>query len=250
MIGSTIKSLLAERRIAVGELAKQIGVPVQTLYSIIRRDNMKIDFDTLLRICDVLEVPIEVFCPSDSGVGVSARAAALQESEWTLVGRYRALDDHGRQMTDLVMAEELERIRRETAAPEKEGRIIPLYLTPAAAGYASPAFGEDYEDYAVSADCAADFAVRIDGDSMEPVIHDGSVVLVQRSPIENGDVGMFFIDGDMKCKQYCRDNFGNVYLLSCNRSRADADVTVPASSGVTLCCFGKVLLERRPALPI
>ena len=250
MIGSTLKNLLAERRLAVGELARQIDVPVQTLYSIIRRDNMKIDFDMLLRICDYLEVPVEVFCPPDSGVGVSARAAALQESEWSLIGRYRALDEHGRQMTELVMAEELERLRRETAAPEKEGRIIPLYLTPAAAGYASPALGEDYEDYAVAADCAADFAVRIDGDSMEPYIANGSVVLVQRSPIENGDVGMFFIDGDMKCKQYCRDNYGNVYLLSLNRARADADVTVYASSGVTLCCFGRVMLSHRPPLAI
>ena len=251
MIGSTLKSLLTQRGLTVGELARRIEMPVQTLYSLIRRDNMKIDFDMLLRICGVLEVPIEVFCSEDSAAGVvSARAASLQEEEWALVGRWRELDAHGRQMTGLVMAEELERIRRETAAEEKEGRIIPLYLTPAAAGYASPAFGEDYEDYSVSADCAADFAVRIAGDSMEPLIRDGSVVLVQRSPIENGDVGMFFIDGDMKCKQYCRDSFGNVYLLSLNRSRADADVTVSASSGLTLCCFGKVLLSRRPPLPV
>ena len=84
---------------------------------------------------------------------------------------------------------------------------------------------------------------------MEPVIHDGDTVLVRRDRVENGDVGMFFVDGDMKCKQYCRDNFGNVYLLSLNRDRADADVSVPASSGITLCCFGKVLLDRRPVLP-
>ena len=128
-------------------------------------------------------------------------------------------------------------------------RIIPLYLTPAAAGYASPALNEDYEDYAVGADCIADFAVRIDGDSMEPVLHDGGVALVKRSAIKNGDVGMFFVDGDMKCKQYLRDNYGNVYLFSVNRDRADADVTIPASSGITLCCFGKVLLDRQPPLP-
>lgn len=246
MIGSTLKQLLTNRKMAVGELARQIGTPVQTLYSIIRRDNMTIDFDMLLRICDVLEVPVEVFC----GRGTDSRRAALVPAEWTLIGRYRALDAHGRELTDLVLDRELERIRRESATAAPAPRVIPLYLTPAAAGYASPALGEDYEDYAVSPDCAADFAVRISGDSMEPVLRDGGVALVQRSPIENGDVGMFFIDGDMKCKQYCRDNFGNVYLLSLNRCRADADVTVPASSGVTLCCFGKVLLDRRPPLAV
>jgi len=245
MIGSTLKQLLGERKMSVNELARQIDVPVQTLYSIIRRDNMKIDFDVLLRICGVMEVPVARFCSGERAAGENPDPA-----EWALLGRWRALDDHGREMTELVMEGELERLRREQESAETNCRIIPLYLTPAAAGYASPALGDDYEDYAVAADCAADFAVRIDGDSMEPLIRDGGVVLVQRSPIENGDVGMFFIDGDMKCKQYCRDNFGNVYLLSVNRARADADVTVPASSGLTLCCFGKVLLERRPPLPV
>ena len=244
MIGSTLKQLLAERKMPVGELARRVNVPVQTLYSIIRRDNMKIDFDMLLRICAELNVPVELFCPG------TAAPDTPDAAEWKLLTRCRALDDHGREMVELVLNAETERMRRE--AEERcrpAARIIPLYLTPAAAGYASPALGEDYEDYAVPADCAADFAVRIDGDSMEPIIHDGATVLVRRDRVENGDVGMFFVDGDMKCKQYCRDNFGNVYLLSLNRDRADADVSIPASSGVTLCCFGKVLLDRRPALP-
>ncbi|MBQ9732629.1 MAG: S24 family peptidase, partial [Clostridia bacterium] len=106
------------------------------------------------------------------------------------------------------------------------------------------------EDYIVPESSPADFAARISGDSMEPIFRDGDVALVKRCPIENGDVGLFFVDGDMKCKQYCRDNFGNVYLLSVNRARADADSFISASSGLTLCCFGKVLLERRPPLPI
>ena len=99
-------------------------------------------------------------------------------------------------------------------------------------------------------DCPADFAVRIAGDSMEPYIADGAVVLVRRSPIQTGDVGLFFVDGDMKCKQYVADGFGNVYLRSLNRARADADVAIPASSGVTLCCFGKVILDRKPPLAL
>ena len=49
MIGTTLKNLLDEREIKVNEFARQIHVPAQTLYSIIRRDNMKIDFELLLR---------------------------------------------------------------------------------------------------------------------------------------------------------------------------------------------------------
>ena len=41
----------------------------------------------------------------------------------------------------------------------------------------------------------------------------------------------------------------NVYLFSANRDRSDADVTIPASSGITIMCFGKVLLDKVIPLP-
>lgn len=243
MIGSILKDLLSRRGMRVGELSRMIDVPAQTLYSIIKRDNMKIDFDVLLRICRALDAPIELFC------GEAAVSSLPEAKEWEMIRRYRELDEHGRDMVDTVFEKEYRRIAEKNVKSEA-GRVIPLYFSPAAAGYASPALGEDYEDYIVPSSSQADFAARIDGDSMEPVLHDGDIALVKRCPIENGDVGLFFVDGDMKCKQYCRDNFGNVYLLSVNRARADADSYISASSGITLCCFGKVLLNRRLPLPV
>lgn len=244
MIGSTLKQLLAQRGMSVSELSRRAGVSSQTLYSLIKRDSMKIDFDVLLKLCRALEVPVSAFYGGGDG-------DALSLAERGLVNRYRRLDEHGRRLTSLVLDAELERLDAgERERPEKrQGRVIPLYYTPAAAGYASPALGEDYEDYEVPAGSKADFAAKIQGDSMEPWIADGGVVLVKRGSVEIGDVGLFFVDGDMKCKQYCRDNYGNTYLFSLNRARADADVRIPASSGITVCCFGKVLLERRPPLP-
>lgn len=231
----------------VSELARRTNVSAQTLYSIIRRDNLKIDFDLLLRICDVLEVPVEAFCGREETLRITP-------GEQRLLRKLRKLDAHGRELTELVMDAELARVQRaqeaEAAALTRATKIVPLYLTPAAAGYASPALGDDYEDYEIPADSPADFAVRIAGDSMEPYLHDESVALVKRGAvIHDGDVGLFFVDGDMKCKQYCQDYLGNVYLFSANRARRDADVEIPASSGVTLCCFGKVLLEQRVPLP-
>lgn len=248
MIGTTLKRLLQEQDMNVSELARRTDVSAQTLYSIIRRDNLKIDFDLLLRICDVLDVPIDTFCERSGGL-------RLTPEEQRLLHRLRTLDAHGREITLTVMDAELSRMQREAQKEaEKQAhttKIIPLYATPAAAGYASPALGDDYEDYEIEASSEADFAVRIAGDSMEPYIHDDSIVLVKRgATIRDGDVGLFFVDGDMKCKQYCQDYVGNVYLFSANRARRDADVEIPATSGITLCCFGKVLLKERIPLPI
>ena len=236
MIGTTLKKLLDEREIKVNEFARQIHVPAQTLYSIIRRDNM------LLRICDALHVPLETFC----GTGSTDQPTP---EEWETLWKLRRLDAHGRLVTLQLLDAECARMQASEQQPEQQ-KIIPLYMTPAAAGYASPAFGDDYEDYAVAADSEADFAVRITGDSMEPYIHDDSIVLVKRgATIYDGDIGLFFVDGDMKCKQYCQDYLGNVYLFSLTRARKDADVTISASSGITICCFGKVLLKGKIPLP-
>jgi phage repressor protein C with HTH and peptisase S24 domain/DNA-binding Xre family transcriptional regulator len=244
MIGSTLKDLLGKRGMTVPQLSRATGVSAQTLYSIIKRDSMKIDFDVLLKLCQALDVPVESF------YGAGAPTQLPSSDEWSLIGKYRRLDDHGKKLTNAVIDTELERLSQSEAEEEDTSRIIPLYYTPAAAGYASPALGEDYEDYSVSAASRADFAVRIQGDSMEPWIADGEIVLVRRGGVQVGDVGMFFVDGDMKCKQYCRDNYGNTYLFSLNRKRADADTFISPDSGITLCCFGRVLLSRRPPLPI
>ncbi len=244
MRGSTLKTILAEQGMSISELARRLNVPPQTLYSMVKRDNQKVDFDLMMHICAELNVPVERMCEDRPLPNMP------DLHEWQLIGKYRRLPEHGKQLVDMVIDHELERDVTEERAPREDTKIIPLYLTPAAAGYASPALGDDYEDYTVSQNSAADFAVRIDGDSMEPYIKDGSVALCKRGAIiYDGDVGLFFVDGDMKCKQYCQDYAGNVHLFSANRSRSDADVHIRASSGITLMCFGKVLLDKSIPLP-
>ena len=111
--------------------------------------------------------------------------------------------------------------------------------------------GEDYDLIPVTGEVpqGAEFAVRIQGDSMEPCIPDGGVAYVNRDPLENGDVGIFCVDGEMLCKQYYRDGLGMVYLFSLNRSRSAADVVLPRDSGRSLVCLGRVMLAVRPAIP-
>ena len=115
---------------------------------------------------------------------------------------------------------------------------------------ASPAAGEDFDYIEISKEAPqnADFAVKIDGDSMEPYIMDGAIVYVNREPLENGDVGIFYVDGDMLCKQYYKDEKGNVRLLSLNRSRRDADRFISARSDTVLTYYGRVILPRRPLI--
>lgn len=128
------------------------------------------------------------------------------------------------------------------------------YFTAAAAGYAAPIEGEDFElvpkDNKTPA--RADFCIDIAGDSMEPYIHDGQRVYVTRdiSGLHEFDVGIFFVDGDVFCKQWCVDYVGTLHLLSANEKREDANLHIDRDSARSVVCFGKVILPKRLPEPI
>ena len=92
------------------------------------------------------------------------------------------------------------------------------------------------------------FAVRIRDDSLEPVLHSGSVAYLNHDPLHAGDVGIFCVGGDMLCKQYYRDPLGVSYLFSLGRDRS-ADVVCGPESGKRFICFGHVILDHRVPLP-
>lgn len=242
MLGATLNKLLDQKNMKVSDLSALSGVPIQTIYSIKKRDSLKVDFGTIVRICRALDVPLEVFAEEASpGIGFGS---VVTSEEWALVRLYRDVDDYGKKLVKQVLEAEAERTAEQSGGPAVPAtKPIPLYRTSAAAGYASPAFGDDYDTHFIPANSPADFAFRVDGCSMEPLIEDGSVQLVCRDQtVGEGDVGLFFVDGDMKCKQYHREPDGTVWLRSLNRECADSDVCIDPHAGITLTCFGKVLV--------
>lgn len=239
---------MQERREVLGisqaALAKSLGVSQSTV------GNYEADISfpkegVLLRLFDCLETDPNTLFQDSFQAGVQV----LGRSEWQFLERYRGLSPLGREtVRSVVEALCAYRDDLEAGKPDQEPRLIPLYRSPAAAGYAAPVFGEDFDYIPVTDDVpqAAEFAVRIQGDSMAPFIADGSVAYVNRDPLKAGDVGVFCVDGDILCKQYYKDPAGIVYLFSLNRARADADVVFGPSSGRTLACFGRVILHAPP----
>lgn len=161
--------------------------------------------------------------------------------------RYQALDAHGRRVVDLVMDAEAERIAAPVEPVADVVDIRPMirhYLVPAAAWYASPVQGSDYEMIPLpeNAPAGADFCITVRGDSMEPYIPDGSLAFVKRgAPLDEFDVGVFYVSGDVFVKQWCVDMRGTLYLLSANQDREDANKEISKSAAETVVCFGKVL---------
>ena len=239
-IGQRIRERREELGLSQAELARRLGVTQSTVGNY-EAGISSPNGENLLRLFDCLETePNYLFQDSYRG-----GKKVLNGPERTLLERYRRLSPAGRRTLQSV-AEALGSYQEEMEAEQMtpEPKVIPLYRSPAAAGYAAPVFGEDYEPHVLTEDRpqGAEFAVRIQGDSMSPWIPDGSVVYVNRDPLADGDVGIFCVDGAMVCKQYHKRG-GTVYLFSLNRDRADADVVLPESSGRSLVCLGRVMLR-------
>ncbi|MBO5099009.1 MAG: helix-turn-helix transcriptional regulator [Clostridia bacterium] len=95
MIGKTLVEILQEKNMTVSELGRKANISNQTLYSIIKRDNMKIDFAYLIRICEVLNVNVERFY-KDYLEGQNTKAIK-DTSRQELLSKYDKLNDIGKE---------------------------------------------------------------------------------------------------------------------------------------------------------
>ena len=106
-----------------------------------------------------------------------------------------------------------------TEGPEKEMHRIRFFDTPVSAGVGEHLEDQEMKYISVSAEedpHRADYALRINGNSMEPKFQNGDVVLVQSvDTIKRGQIGVFVLDGAGYIKIYNNDT-----LISLNREYA------------------------------
>lgn len=185
----------------------------------------------------------------------STKAPPYSDEAMKLAKDYTGLDFHGKRMVQLVVDEEKARMETEEVlmkvpAAASEPKVINLFVEPSAAGIVAPTVGRDYEFYTLKPDDppGAAYAVRLQGDSMEPDFPDGSIVFVNHDALRDGDVGIFSVDGGTVCKQYHQEG-GMVYLFSLNRRRADADLVLFPGGNRSFVCQGRVITRRRYPVP-
>ena len=118
-------------------------------------------------------------------------------------------------------------------------RTLRLFDIPASAGVGNFLDGDNFTEVEVGEEvpATADFGIRISGDSMEPRFVNGQIVWVQKTDtLNDGDIGIFFLDGNAYCKKL-QDNENGVYLLSLNSKYTPIAIT----ENQTFKIFGKVV---------
>ena len=184
-IGVRVMRARRELRLTQGELAEALalrGVRVQTaaVSKWEKGDSVPSAYQ-LAALCDVLGIPL---------FGAEEK---LNEEGRKLLAGYR----------EYLESRPAYRRRPAYAGPVAEMNVSTL---PASAGFGEALDNNLFERRsfpASSVPAGASFAVRVSGDSMEPVLRDGQYAWVEEcSRLNPGEVGLFVVDGEGFIKVY------------------------------------------------
>lgn len=241
MIGDILKELRLKRQLTSEQLCERLGIKGGS-YRNYERNDRKPDYDTLVKLADFYGVSTDYIlgrpnakAPKDPFDEIET----IDEMEKDLIKEWLNLDEKSRKsFLDVLRKIVIKEEARNKPVIEKAKyllRHLSCHKVSAGTGFN---FNDDddwqeAEVYEVPEVHTADFAVEVDGDSMEPVYCDGDILLVKSTPvIDRGDVGVFTLNSCGYVKE-----LGKNQLISYNEKykpinfSADDDMT----------CWGKVL---------
>lgn len=189
------------------------------------------DMDTFLKLCHLYDLDYSELLGEAYGYSVPGCAFDIKSSDIKMISRYHDLDDHGRDLVDLVLEKEHDRCIASINEKPAALRLYTYMQKIAAAG--NGFYFDDIPTETIEAPYmeGADFIIGVSGDSMEPTYNDGDLVYVEKRQILNtGDIGIFMIDNECYIKEV-----GDNGLLSHN-PKYDP---IPGTESIH--CIGKVL---------
>ena len=232
-----IKNKRQELGLSQEELAKKVGYKDRTSIAKIETGKVDLSQSKIMEFANVLGVSPSYLMGWDDEKEIE-NSYPLSDKEYTHITKYRKLDTISKELVDVVIDKELERktdsyILNDNVVEFDNYKEIPCYPELASAGAGKYVFDDipfdtirvDYKRYK-----KADYAIQVDGDSMEPTFYNGDTLIVERYAIpEKGQIGIFIVDGRGYVKR-----MGDGELISDNKAYEN----VKGSDGV---CMGKVL---------
>ncbi len=187
-----VKELLKKNGMTKAELAKDAGIAYTTLDSMLKRETDTERLAVAFRIAKALGTSVEELI-FEEGV-----KKGVSPEEERILKLYALLDSRGKDTVLSLLEKEADNSRSASIQ-------LPLYEAPAAAGEPLPVFTEEN----TFVECAkgeipenASFAIRISGDSMEPLLSDGDLVFVEKTTeLALGQIGIFLFNGESLCKR-------------------------------------------------
>ncbi|MCL2399526.1 MAG: XRE family transcriptional regulator [Defluviitaleaceae bacterium] len=167
----------------------------------------------------------------------------VTDTEYDNINRYRNLDDHGKRLVDCILKMESGRGHYSPTSSSKKNdksksRVTLQVYSQAMSANLVNYLGDHREiEYVmgrfivVPNAAKADFAVRIDGNSMEPKLKDNDIVLVKSVPrIDPEQIGIFTYEKEVYCRKLKIDRrTSDIYLEALNGEYAPKPIDQPAN---------------------
>lgn len=222
---------LEENCLKQSDLCNHIGINTSTMTN---WKNRKTDPPAkyIIPICEFLGVSPYVLL---TGKEKNSPAANLSDDEQKLLTYYKQLSDIEKGIV-IGRAEQLAADSERDLNEPESTMFIEYYSLPVSAGTGVDLDGckkgmLEVEETQLT--LQANFALRVFGISMEPVFHNGDVVLVASQPsVEIGEIGIFILNGEGFIKK-----FGGDRLISLNPDYDD----IPLHDYDSIYCRGKVI---------
>jgi len=213
------------------KLAELIGVTSGRVISNWEKNIARPDADKMVRICSVLDISPSFL------LGIDSVGDFLEPEEQSLIRKYRELDNHGKELVNLIINKEHQRTAGSGTVKEvKRYRRVQFYDSAASAGtglYLSDVESKSIRVPLNSVTVDADYIIPIKGDSMEPEFSDGDRVCVKVQPsVEAGEVGVFLVNGEAYIKKFEQNR-----LVSLNEAYSD----IMLGGYDSVFCKGKVI---------
>lgn len=197
-VGDRMKSIRKQQGISADQLAESIGVSRSTIFRYEKGDIEKMPIEVVANVASSLHVSLIDL------MGISNNSISEKITE--IVSKLNA----NRQQNVYNYAD--------NQLKEQNGKVVNLPLVgKSAANPTELTYGDveiEHDDF-TDVPHGADTAIRIQGDSMEPLIHDGQIIFYhQQEEVENGEIAIVEIDGDgVTCKQIYYDYTSDEVIL-------------------------------------
>lgn len=243
--GEKIKEARKQKNLTQKQLADLIGAAHNSISDWENNKN-KPDPDTIELLCGALKITPNYLLASTED--------DFSPKEKLLIKKYRLISTHspdGASVVDTVLdreyaiaeklreqKEQLEKVQKmdmEVAEEIVPFRIISYHQKLASAGNGQVVFDDGAVDRIQIPDIKkykrVSYAIGVNGKSMEPLYHDGDILLIEPTcQVEIGEIGIFIVDGEAFVKK-----LGNGELISLNKGHGNIALTEYSN------CMGRVV---------
>lgn len=225
---NNVLSLLEKKGLIQADLCEAIGISSSTMTNWKNRGTDP-PAKHIIPICEFLDVSPYLLL-----TGSEKEEMFLNYDEEQHIKKYRILDEHGKEVVDAVLDIEVKRCETVQNRPSFTFRRLSENKVSAGAGFDlnDPDQWETIEVVDTPEARRADFAVEVEGESMEPDYHNGDIVYISlASEVPAGQVGLFIQNG----KGYIKEA-GNGRIISRN---PEFDDIFPEDGDIE--CKGRVI---------